>query len=369
MCIDLNSKETVNNHLNAAASWIYRSYLANEKVGSSAFYSRVYHPFKGWELAYPETTGYIIPTLFKYSIRNRESKYFDLGLSLAEWILSLQYEDGSLPGGFFCGKKEDPSVFNTAQMIFGLISAYHMTEKNKFLNGAISAAKWLADVQDNDGQWTKYSYKQGFSPSYYSRVAWPMLEVWKETKENKIKEKAISGLKLIAKRQKRNNAISSWGFEPNESAFTHTIAYTIRGFLESALIIQDKEMWETGFKPALKLLRMCEIKGKLAGRYDENWNPDYRFICLTGNCQIAFCWYLIYKKTNDVRFLNVAIKAIKPVIESQVMNPKSQNYGAIPGSKPIWGRYLIFRYPNWAVKFYMDVLMAISDELIQLKEI
>ena len=87
------------------------------------------------------------------------------------------------------------------------------------------------------------------------------------------------------------------------------------------------------------------------------------------NCTCSSVWYLIYKKTNDVRFLNVAIKAIKPVIKSQVMNPKSQNYGAIPGSKPIWGRYLIFRYPNWAVKFYMDVLMAISDELIKLKEI
>jgi len=31
--------------------------------------------------------------------------------------------------------------------------------------------------------------------------------------------------------------------------------------------------------------------------------------------------------------------------------------GAIAGSAPIWGRYSMFEYPNWAAKFFADALM------------
>ena len=31
--------------------------------------------------------------------------------------------------------------------------------------------------------------------------------------------------------------------------------------------------------------------------------------------------------------------------------------GAIAGSKPIWGRYSMFEFPNWAAKFFADALM------------
>ena len=31
--------------------------------------------------------------------------------------------------------------------------------------------------------------------------------------------------------------------------------------------------------------------------------------------------------------------------------------GAIAGSAPIWGRYSMFEFPNWAAKFFADALM------------
>jgi len=31
--------------------------------------------------------------------------------------------------------------------------------------------------------------------------------------------------------------------------------------------------------------------------------------------------------------------------------------GAIAGSYPLWGRYLRWRYPNWAAKFFLDALL------------
>jgi len=35
--------------------------------------------------------------------------------------------------------------------------------------------------------------------------------------------------------------------------------------------------------------------------------------------------------------------------------------GAVAGSAPIWGRYSMFEFPNWAAKFFVDAL--IMDEL------
>jgi CheY-like chemotaxis protein len=31
--------------------------------------------------------------------------------------------------------------------------------------------------------------------------------------------------------------------------------------------------------------------------------------------------------------------------------------GGVAGSAPIWGRYSMFEYPNWAAKFFADALM------------
>ena len=36
--------------------------------------------------------------------------------------------------------------------------------------------------------------------------------------------------------------------------------------------------------------------------------------------------------------------------------------GAVAGSAPIWGRYSMFEFPNWAAKFFADaVMMDLAD--------
>jgi hypothetical protein len=100
----------------------------------------------------------------------------------------------------------------------------------------------------------------------------------------------------------------------------------------------------------------------LGGQYDETWKPSYRFVCLTGNAQIAQCWLAIYRKTGDPRFLKAAIAALDVISKCQFM-PKSPhcNHGGIPGSKPVWIGYMKFKYPNWAAKYYMDAIMELLD--------
>jgi hypothetical protein len=66
----------------------------------------------------------------------------------------------------------------------------------------------------------------------------------------------------------------------------------------------------------------------------------------------------LFEQTSDGRYLNVALKAIEFVMGKQRLKTSNPNLrGAIAGSAPLWGRYLILRYPNWAAKFYLDSLM------------
>ena len=121
--------------MDAAAQWLLRSIEACPVQGSAAFYSRFYRPSRGWGNPYPETTGYIVPTFLKYGQRSHRPEFISLALEMAQWIMSLQHEDGSLPGGFG-GKPHKPSVFNTGQMIFGLLSAYRVSSEKSFLSAA-----------------------------------------------------------------------------------------------------------------------------------------------------------------------------------------------------------------------------------------
>ena len=53
-----------------------------------------------------------------------------------------------------------------------------------------------------------------------------------------------------------------------------------------------------------------------------------------------------------------ARRAIAFLKENQQLdNPDPIVRGAIAGSRPIWGRYSMFEFPNWAAKFFADALM------------
>ncbi|MBI4579651.1 MAG: hypothetical protein HY718_08120 [Planctomycetes bacterium] len=354
----------------AAANWIVRSIDACGGEGSSAFYSRIYHPLRGWAPPYPETTGYIIPTLIDYSRFARRRELVDLAVMQARWVMTLQYLDGALPGGFLVrGVKAGPSIFNTGQMILGLVAASDTTSDQAFLQGAASSARWLADeLNDPAGIWTTHAYVAGYAPAYYTRVCWPMLEVWQRTREERIRQKALRVLGTISGWQLDDGTFRNWSFRPNRPAFTHTIAYTIRGLLESGRILGDegRRFVQQAAKAALTLRRQLEQNGRLAGAYGPGLAGHYWYTCLTGNCQLAIIWLKLARLTGDIEYLRAALQAVWFVIRRQRMGfCRGRNVrGAIAGSSPLWGRYLFVRYPNWAAKFFIDAILE-THHLLQ----
>jgi hypothetical protein len=349
-----------------ALAWLIRSIEACGGEGSAVFYSRLYRPLRGWADAYPETTGYIIPTLIDCGKRFDREDLGTLAVLQARWVMSLQYVDGALPGGAVVrGRKGEPSIFNTGQMILGLVAAADLTGQPDFLISASSAARWLADELDETaGTWTTHAYVQGFSPAYYTRVCWPMLEVWKRTREERIRAKALRALDTILGWQQENGAFARWGFHPSRPAFTHTIAYTIRGFLESGeLLGADGGRFTTAARrAALAVREQVDARGRTAGAYDANLAGRYWYTCLTGNCQLGIIWLRIARECQDLKCLRAALHSLWTVMVRQKtrrgLDPNTR--GAVAGSKPFWGRYLFARYPNWAAKFFIDCCLDLS---------
>ena len=344
----------------AAAEWLVRSIDACDGAGSAAYYSRMYRPLTGWAPAYPETTGYIIPTLIDYAAYSGEKRYADIALQQADWVRSLQFDDGALPGGFAeKGRRSTPSIFNTGQMILGLVAAADHSGHPEYLESASRAARWLAGEVDPDaGTWTRHAYKGGFSPAYYTRVAWPMLEVWHRTRDEPLRAAAVRVLDTIASWQQPNGAVKNWAFDANSPAFTHTIAYTLRGFWESGRLLSSEAYLGAAHRGADALRRSLERRGRLAGAYDMELNGRWWYTCLTGNCQMALVWMRCADSLSDVRFVSAAFKALLYAMSKQrVAGGSAGTRGAIAGSSPYWGRYLTLRHPNWATKFLLDALM------------
>lgn len=354
-------------NLHAAARWLAHSMDVSPVDGSAQLFSI----YKGWHHPYPETTGYIIPTFYDYGRLYNKPEFIDRATRMANWLITIQYEDGSFPGWFYVkGVNRPASVFNSAQIVIGLVAAYERTGEGRFFDAASRCADWLAREQDDDGLWRKHAFRAGFSPSYYARVCWPMLMTNVYKTNSHVRDKAVKGLRAIAARQSENGVIRDWGFDPARPAFTHTIAYTIRGFIESADLLDDRSgLGEVAMKSAMKLFRLFEIRKRMAGAYDENWQGRNWYTCLTGNCQIAICWLRLFDWTGDVRLVNAACKAIEFVTRTQFTSSLAPRFlrGAIAGSKPFCGRYLTIRFPNWAPKFLMDAIMCRNERLARIR--
>jgi uncharacterized protein YyaL (SSP411 family) len=343
----------------------------DEKTGGSrAFYSNLFYPFKGWSAPYPETTGYIIPTLFEASNTTGHKHLTQLAINMADWIVSLQTPDGALPGGLYNPQKNnEKSIFNTAQMIIGLIATYQKTNKSKFIDSALKAAKWLTNNQEDDGTWLKFHYQKEFFPSYYTRVAWPMLQTGIICNDHQIQTAATKTLDFINKKTQRNGLVKDCGFKPNSYSFLHTIAYTIRGFLESYLLTKNEEYYNTAFNLAYKLLRKYEFRKKLGGAYYENFKEISWYRCLTGEAQMVIIWLKLFNINNDVRFVNASSKLLDDLCKTQPLkNTLFLKSGGLKGSHPYYGRYISYRQPNWATKFLIDAMLLEETAYKEIEE-
>ncbi len=329
-----------------------------------------YYIVGGWSSSYPETSGYIIPTLYQYLQIDpaKKEKIETSIIKCADWLLKIQKPSGGWQSAYMEHNRPEV-VFNTAQVLRGLIIALKMTGDKKYLTSMIKASDWLIETQEENGSWIKTAYMN--EPRVYdSYVAHPLLMIWELTGEEKYKKAAIKNLDWILTQQESNgwfnNADNTQ--KHNHRPILHTIAYTIDGLINSGLILNDHRYIHAGKKAADKLMDLFSLHGGLNGRYDKYWTPAEYMIC-TGGAQISIVWSLLYETTGNEDYLKSAIRMNDQLtaIQQSCLTLQGEGNGALPGSFPLWGKYEPFGFPNWATKYLADALM--SEWVINKKKI
>ncbi len=354
-------------HADDALTWIRRSITATGGKGSSHSYS----PLWGWAAAYPETTGYLIPTLLHYAGLKKDEDLRRLAFGCADWLCTVQLPSGAFPG--LTAGHAHPSLFNTTQILFGFakLDAEIMAEEKPapskiqalaWRESMIKAVQWALSVLEPDGAWRQAAYVPGFVPSYYTRAVWGVLLAVRQLGQPDAEPLLRQALHFYDHRFLPNGAIRDWGFRPGQAAFTHTIAYTLEGFFESALLLGEKEIVDRTILSARELMRRMRQSGRLAGRYDTQWNGDFSFRCLCGQAQLSLLFHRMYSLTGAEEFRNSAFDLLKDTLVFQKRSNNKNTHGALPGSAPFWGAYLRFRYPNWGAKFLLDALATVKPE-------
>jgi hypothetical protein len=344
-------------HLEMATAWLATAQDVTADGGVSSLYSI----HKGWDLSYPETTGYIIPTFLNYAKTSGQSEWRERAVQMANWLLSIQLDSGGWP---YRSGLAEPVVFDTGQIVFGLVSAFRETSSQKYLDSALKAARWLASILEPTGAWLKYTYN-GFSTAYHTRVSWSLLEVYKETNHEELITAAKKNLDWALRQQLKNGWFENNGFSKNTVPSLHTIAYAARGLLECGKFLQNSDYLLASSKTGESLLNIQMKYGVLYGEYDQNWQPTSIWSCLTGNLQTAIIWLKLYQLNGTKSYLTAAKDAISFVKKTQIFKSKNPGIrGGIKGSHPINGGYMAYAYPNWAIKFFIDAIL-LEEEILQ----
>jgi len=340
--------------LDKAIVWLLHS---QDSMKDDGFGS--YHIIKGWTSSYVETSGYIVSTILNYAKTNSQDDIIARAKKCGDWLVSVQKPSGGWQGERIEDDRPEV-VFNTGQVIRGLVDIYHVTGDKKYIDSVTKACDWLCGIQENGGYWQKFAFK-GVPRVYDSYVDAPLLRVFEITKNEKYKERALKNLNWILEYKQLENG---W-FEDcdntikhNDRPILHTISYTIDGLLECGLLLNDKKIIDAAIKSADKLFELFNKHKYLNGRYDSTWKGSEYPIC-TGCAQIAIVWLKLYKHTGNIQYLNAAMKMndILVFIQDRGKEEASDTLGAIPGSYPIWGKYEPFAFPNWATKYFADSLM------------
>jgi hypothetical protein len=319
----------------------------------------------GWSRAYPETSGYIATTLLDLSEYLSDEASRDAAIGLGDWLISIQEPEGCWRAGLYPYKSSaSSSVFNTGQILNGLVALSRRGCGERFRHSADRAAAWLAQGIDEQGVWQSGHYR-GHQPDYYSFVAWPMLDYADLAGDAGASAAALRVIEHIKGHALSNGAFGRWGFEEQGPAFTHTICYTLQGLIESHRFAGPKAGILPAVAPAMeRLRRQAELgNGRLWGAFDSAWKADKSYECLTGNAQLAICLLLLHRTEPDLRQVNAAAKLVERLCGLQSKGPVRALRGAVAGSNPLWGKYMRGRYPNWAVKFFADSLLLLDEAL------
>lgn len=354
-------------HLTAAVRWLVRAQDATGTGGIARGFSLRWHPEfggDGWQPAYPEATGYIVPTLFELGRRLQQPDLTDRALRAAHWTRRFQLSNGAMPGGVADAPIVAPAVFNTGQVMFGWLAAFRQTGDGRFADALRRASRFLTWAQDADGLWRRGNsrYADPRATLYNTRVAWAVAETGMALSDPVLVQVARRNLDAVAARQHANGWIPDCCLNDPARPLLHTTAYAIRGLLEGARILDDDALRARAALAAAAVAERVQDDGWLPGRFDASWTPAVSWCCLTGSAQMANIWLQLAARSDRRVWREPASRVIRYLKRTQNRMTRRRGLrGGILGADPMGAPYGAHEVLSWATKFFIDLLLRDDD--------
>ncbi len=315
-------------------------------------FARHYGLTDGWATSYPETTGYIIPTL----LASDDPVLHARARRALDWLAAIQMDDGAFQGGVINDPNKTQVVFNTGQVLLGFAAGLRCFRKREYEEAMGRAAEWLVTHQHTDGSWRRFEgpYAPPGPKTYHMHVAWGLLEAARVSSREEWADAALANVRWALGHQMHNGWFKLCSLLHESRPLTHTLGYALRGVIEAWRYSGEVPFLAAAKRTADGLIQSLGSDGLLPGRLTANWRPASRWACLTGTAQIAECWLLLHDATGELRYRDAALVANRYVRKTIRMDGNPDLRGAVQGSFPVWGEYNRFQFPNWACKFTVD---------------
>lgn len=333
-------------HVKAAVAWL----LASQKAGGNGGYAHSFHLLYGWQPSYPETTGYIIPSLHRVA---QAYALPDLTASVAEaaqWLARIQRPDGG-----FADLAGQPQVFDAGQILIGL---NYLAEKAPELAQSDTHARtadWLVKAQETDGSFRRHAYNE-ICHSYYSRVGAALITAGRLLHNPAVSEAGRRNLNWTMAQQADNGFFGHASFDANP-AYLHTMVYILEGLLDGYGETGAAEMLDSAVRFASRLLRTADRDGILRSQYHSNYRVANHELCMTGLAQWAGVCFRLSRLLRDDTYRLSGERALDALKNRQIFCDDARLHGGLLGSTPFYGRYMTAAFPNWGVKFFIDALL------------
>lgn len=337
----------------AAIGWLCRAQdrSASQDGGVARHFSLIH----GWNSSYPETTGYIIPTVLTYADLRNDDALRLRAKRMLDWLVGIQLPGGGFQGGTIGATPVTPVTFNTGQILMGLAGGVRVFG-DEYRPAMRRAADWLVATQDLDGCWRRHSspFAQPGEKAYETHVAWGLLEASRVEPQSEYEHAALANVTWALRQQKENGWFDQCCLSDPAQPLTHTIGYVLRGVVEAYRYTRDRTLLDASCKTADGLLMALREDGFLPGRLDSKWRGTVEWACLTGSVQIAHCWLLLHQDTGEARYKEAGAAANRFVRRNVRVDGPEDNRGGVKGSFPVDGDYGKYEYLNWACKFFID---------------
>lgn len=298
-----------------AEQWIYNSSIENGGIINNSEFRK----------SYPEVTGYYIPTLLRWGFK-------DLAIKYAEWLCSIQHEEGA----WYDTDDNDPYIFDTAQILKGLVAIYEIMPSVK--DNIIDGCNWLLGQITDEGRLVTPSKEEWGNEGVCSELIHlyclsPLLDAARIFSIVEYEKAA---------RKVAHYYITNFKSEILDFRFlSHFYAYVMEALCDIGEADLAKEAMD-------KIAVILDDRGYVPAYKNVNW------VCSTGMFQFAIVWYKLGDLKRGDKALTYAAK---------LQNESGGwfgSYAVIDNPKPTDKAEYPDYFPNgeisWAVKYYLDAI-------------